>query len=166
MTTKSGNPSLDMTEADERKLNIPRTFGMLLIACAIGLISNWAGAGIDPLTALPGMAILFACSFLGFVLARFMPFYLPAVAWVSLVAILITIPGVPGSETVLAAVKQLNFLSLATPALAYGGLALSQSEFNIAKKSGWKLVIVAICVMIGTYLGSVVIADVTLRLMD
>ena len=62
------------------------------------------------------------------------------------------------------AVSRLNFLALATPALAYGGLALTQTEFRIARTSGWKIVIVAICVMFGTYIGSVVIADLTLRL--
>ncbi len=56
-------------------------------------------------------------------MARFMPFYLPSVAWISLVAILVTIPGVPGSAFVTDAVAKLNFLALATPALAYAGLA-------------------------------------------
>nr|WP_318254732.1 hypothetical protein [Ochrobactrum sp. UNC390CL2Tsu3S39] len=98
------------------------------------------------------------------ILARFMPFYLPSVAWVSLIAIFITIPGVPGAEYVLANVGELNFLALATPALAYGGLALTRNEFEIARRSGWKIVIVAICVMIGTYLGSVVVADLVLRI--
>ena len=97
-------------------------------------------------------------------MARFIPFYLPSVAWISLVAILVTIPGVPGSAFVTDAVAKLNFLALATPALAYAGLALTQNEFAIARRSGWKIVIVAICVMLGTYLGSVVIADLTLRL--
>ena len=92
-----------------------------------------------------------------------MPFYLPAVAWTSLLAILVTIPGIPGTAWVLAQVETLNFLALATPALAYGGLALTKGEFDIAKRSGWKIVIVAICVMFGTYIGSVLIADFTLR---
>jgi hypothetical protein len=65
---------------------------------------------------------------------------------------------------VVAKVADLNFLALATPALAYGGLALTRNEFEIARRSGWKIVIVAICVMIGTYLGSVIVADLTLRI--
>ena len=70
----------------------------------------------------------------------------------------------PGAAFVTDAVAKLNFLALATPALAYAGLALTANEFAIARRSGWKIVIVAVCVMLGTYLGSVVIADLTLRL--
>lgn len=54
--------------------------------------------------------------------------------------------------------------AMATPALAYAGLALTKNEFTIARKSGWKIVVVAICVMFGTYIGSVVIADLVLRI--
>ena len=149
---------------DERKINVARYSGLLLIACAIGLVSNWVGTGTSPAAALPGMAILYLVSVAGLALARYVPFYLPAVAWTSLLAILVTIPGIPGTAWVLAQVETLNFLALATPALAYGGLALTKGEFDIAKRSGWKIVIVAICVMFGTFMGSVVIADLTLRL--
>ncbi|MNL22764.1 hypothetical protein D3C87_1441240 [compost metagenome] len=85
-------------------------------------------------------------------------------AWTSLLAILVTIPGIPGSAWVISQVEALNFLALATPALAYGGLALTKGEFDIARKSGWKIVIIAVCVMFGTYIGSVFIADIALRI--
>ncbi len=149
---------------DERKVNVITYSGLLLIACAIGLVANWVGTGTNPLVALPGMAILYLVSVAGLVLARYMPFYLPGVAWTSLLAIVVTLPFVPGSAWTLEKVNALNFLALATPALAYGGLALTKGEFDIARKSGWKIVIVAICVMFGTYIGSVVIADLSLRI--
>ncbi|HEV7306692.1 hypothetical protein [Ensifer sp.] len=155
---------LALSPEDERKLDVVGHAGLLLIACAIGLVANWVGTGTSPLTALPGMATLYAACIVGLALARFVPFYLPSVAWVSLIAILITIPGVPGAAWVSEKVEHLNFLALATPALAYGGLALTASEFAIARRSGWKIVIVAICVMVGTYMGSVVVADLFLRL--
>jgi hypothetical protein len=136
---------------------------MLTVASAIGLVANWTATGTSPAAALPGMAILYAASAAGLLLAHFLPLRLPAVAWVSLLAILITIPGAPGSAAVLEAVGKLNFLALATPGLAYGGLALTHKEFEIARRSGWKIVLVAICVMFGTYIGSVIVADATLR---
>lgn len=170
MTSQSVKKKLDtltlsVETTDERKIDVLENALLLIIACFLGLISNWVGTGVTPVQALPGMAVLYAASLGGLVLARYMPFYLPSVAWVSLIAIIITIPGVPGSEFVLAEVGELNFLALATPALAYGGLALTRNEFEIARRSGWKIVIVAICVMIGTYLGSVVVADLMLRVM-
>ena len=162
--TSSVEHTLPVDGEDERKIDVIRYSGLLLIASAIGLVSNWVAMGADPLTALPGMAVLYIVSVAGLLLARLVPFYLPSVAWTSLLAILVTIPGIPGSAWVLAQVEVLNFLALATPALAYGGLALTKGEFDIARKSGWKIVIVAICVMLGTYLGSVIIADITLRI--
>ncbi|MEN5278280.1 hypothetical protein ABE527_15190 [Brucella sp. TWI432] len=156
--------TLSVESTDERKIDILENALLLIIACFLGLIANWVGTGVTPVQALPGMAVLYAASLGGLIMARYMPFYLPSVAWVSLIAIIITIPGVPGSEFVLAKVGELNFLALATPALAYGGLALTRNEFEIARRSGWKIVIVAICVMIGTYLGSVVVADLMLRI--
>lgn len=155
---------LPLNTEDERKIDLVKHSGLLLIACAIGLIANWVGTGTSPLVALPGMAVLYVACIVGLGFARFVPFYLPGVAWVSLIAILITIPGVPGAAWVSEQVEHLNFLALATPALAYGGLALTASEFAIARRSGWKIVIVAICVMVGTYMGSVVVADLFLRL--
>lgn len=149
---------------DERKINVVRYSGLLLVACAIGLMSNWVATGTNPIAALPGMAVLYALSVAGLLMARYIPMPLPSVAWTSLLAIAVTIPGVPGAAWTLAQVQALNFLALATPALAYGGLALTKGEFDIARKSGWKIVIVAICVMFGTYIGSVVIADISLRL--
>ena len=149
---------------DERKANVARQASLLLIACGVGLISNWVGTGTSPLTALPGMVILYLLSVAGIIMARFIPLSLPGVAWTSLLAILVTLPAIPGTAWVLAQVEALNFLALATPALAYGGLALTKGEFDIARRSGWKIVIVAICVMFGTYIGSVIIADISLRL--
>lgn len=146
------------------KTGILETIGLLVVACVIGLVSNWVGAGHSPAEALPGMGVLFLCSVIGLLCARWIRIGIPAVGWVSLIAIAVTIPGVPGADWVVEACKRVDFLSLATPALAYGGLALSKAEFAIARRSGWKIVIVAICVMLGTYLGSVIIANLTLGL--
>jgi len=161
---KSSAADLPFASEDERKVPIAGHSGLLLIACAIGLIGNWVATGVTPVAAAPGMAVLYVVCVAGLVLARYMPFYLPRIAWASLLAIVATLPGVPGSAWVTEQVGTLNFLALATPALAYGGLALTQNEFAIARRSGWKIVVVAICVMFGTFIGSVIIADLALRL--
>ena len=157
------SPTPPFESAEKGKIDVGRNAGRLVVACFLGLIANWVGTGATPVEALPGMAILYAASVIGLCCARFMPFYLPGVAWISLVAILFTIPGAPGAGFVSAEVEKLDFLAIVTPALAYGGLALTSNEFAIARRSGWKIVVIAICVMIGTYLGSVVVADLMLR---
>lgn len=156
--------TLPLESEDERKVDVVRYSGLLVIAAALGLMANWIATGTAPVVALPGMVILYLLSVAGLLLARYVPFYLPSIAWTSLLAIIVTIPGVPGSAWVVSEVGTLNFLALATPALAYAGLALTRGEFEIARRSGWKIVIVAICVMFGTYIGSVIIADLVLRI--
>jgi len=149
---------------ENASIDLGQHAALLLIVCAIGLIGNWIATGTTPIAAFPGMAILYAMSMAGLAIAKFVPFYLPSVAWISAIAILLTIPGMPGGAWITAEVNRVNFLALATPCLAYAGLALSSNEIHIAKTSGWKIVIVAICVMFGTFIGSVVVADIILRL--
>jgi len=160
------NNEISITEApaEGRAIDLAGHAVLLVVVCAIALVGNWVATKVTPLDALPGMACLYVMTMVGLVIAKYMPFYLPSVAWISLVAIIATIPGVPGAAFVSEAVSKINFLVMATPALAYAGLALTQQEFTIARKSGWKIVVVAICVMFGTYIGSVVIADLTLRI--
>lgn len=95
----------------------------------------------------------------GLVLTQVAPFKLPSVAWISLVGIVSTMPWTPGSAWILDKVSHVNFLTLATPCLAYAGIAIARQEIEIARKSGWKLFIVAVLVMTGTYVGSAFVAD-------
>ena len=156
VTTQTGN---------DNPVGILQTASLLAIIAAIALVGNWIATGVHPIEALPGMLVLCAVSLVGLGIGRIAPFHMPTVAWVSLIAIIVTIPGVPGQAAVLSLVDKVNFLALATPILAYAGLALSQQEFSLARRAGWKIVIVAICVMLGTFMGSTIIADLTLRLL-
>jgi hypothetical protein len=53
---------------------------------------------------------------------------------------------------------------LATPVLAYAGLAITREEVATFARSGWKLFVVAIFVFVGTYVGSAAIAQLVLTL--
>ena len=61
-------------------------------------------------------------------------------------------------------VEGINFLALAVPPLAYAGFAISKLEIDVLKRSGWKILLVAIMVFLGTYVGSAVIAEITLQI--
>ncbi|HLS21434.1 MAG TPA: DUF3100 domain-containing protein, partial [Paenalcaligenes sp.] len=129
--------------------------------CFVAWLSN-AAAGIALMDALPGMIILYVMTIIGLVVTRFMPFYLPSVAWVSLVSIVLTLPWIPGSEWMLEHLAQVNFLAIVTPVLAYAGLALTPREFTMFRRTGWKLIITALLVFTGTFVGSAIIADILL----
>jgi len=133
---------------------------VLAVVSLICLIMNTVGPGIAVGEGLIGMVVIYAITMIGLVLTKIAPFYLPSVAWISLVGILATLPWAPGSEWIVTQVKNVNFLSLATPALAYAGFAIARNEIETAKKSGWKLAVIAAFVFLGTYVGSVVVAQV------
>ncbi len=101
---------------------------------------------------------------LGVVLTKFIPFYLPSVAWISLVGIAATLPFLPWGPWFTGVVEGIDFLAMAVPALAYAGLAVSKLELEVMRRSGLKLLLVAVLVFIGTYVGSAAIADLVLSL--
>lgn len=137
---------------------------VLVVISALCLVGNTVGPGNPVIDGLIGLVVLYAIVMAGVALAKWMPFYLPSVAWISLVGIVITLPGMPGQEWIVAQTESVNFLILATPCLAYAGLAIARNEIEIAKTSGWRIALVAVFVLAGTYLGSALIADVVLSL--
>ncbi|HEY9040415.1 MAG TPA: hypothetical protein VIN05_15910 [Roseovarius sp.] len=153
------------TELDliaERKLSLSAHALVLVIICAIGLVGNTVATDIPIADGFVGLIVLYVISIVGLVLTQVVPIKLPSVAWISLIGILVTLPWTPGSEWIVARATNVNFLTLATPCLAYAGIAIAKQEIDIAKSSGWKIFIVAVLVMTGTYIGSAFIADLFL----
>jgi len=151
-----------MDPTAERKLSLSAHALVLVIICAIGLVGNTVATDIPIADGFVGLIVLYVISMVGLVLTEVVPIKLPSVAWISLIGILATLPWTPGSEWIVAQATNVNFLTLATPCLAYAGIAIAKQEIDIAKSSGWKIFIVAVLVMTGTYLGSAFIADLFL----
>ena len=143
-------------------LSVWQSVALLTVICVVLLLSNWVGQDVSPISALPAMLILFACCIIGILLKQVIPINVPAIAWISIVAILISLPQFPMSEYVLVETEKLGVLQLITPVLAYAGFAISQMEVNLFKKSGFKIAVVAILTFTGTFLGSAMIAQVML----
>ncbi|MDN5567914.1 MAG: hypothetical protein L0G27_04040 [Paracoccus sp. (in: a-proteobacteria)] len=145
-------------EADP-KPNLLEHALMLCVVCVICLIGNTVATDNSFAQGLVGLVVILAIVMIGLVLTAAVPLKLPSVAWISLVGIVATLPWTPGSAWVLDKVTHVNFLTLATPCLAYAGIAIARTEIEIAKTSGWKIFIVALLVMTGTYVGSAFVAD-------
>lgn len=143
-------------------LSMGQTFILLAVICVVLLFSNWVGQGVNPIDGLPAMLILFACCVVGILLKRVIPFNVPAIAWISIVAILISLPQFPFNAYVLEETAKMGVLQLLTPVLAYAGFAISQMEVDLFKKSGFKIAVVAILTFTGTFIGSAMIAQVML----
>ncbi|OZA94671.1 MAG: hypothetical protein B7X57_00575 [Erythrobacter sp. 34-65-8] len=153
--------SVSDPDQERPEKNLGQTAVAVAIVCAVAWISNIVN-GAPLMQALPGIIILYVMSMIGLGIARIMPFYLPSIAWVSLVSIIATVPGFPGSAWMVSQLSHVNFLAIVTPVLAYAGLALANREFTMFRKTGWKLIITALLVFTGTFLGSAIIAQIFL----
>ncbi|CAM4265371.1 hypothetical protein [Jeotgalicoccus halotolerans] len=136
----------------------------LTIVAAMALLGNFIGYEVMPLAALPGMISLMVIVLIGMIIHEVLPFKrLPAIAYIGLLAFILTIPGVPGAEKIAEWTAEVNLLALTTPILAYAGISIGNSWADFAKM-GWKTIIIGMLVLLGTYLGSAIIAEIILRI--
>ncbi|ASK62452.1 hypothetical protein CFK37_09965 [Virgibacillus phasianinus] len=128
------------------------------------LIGNWIGYDVMPLAAMPGIVTLALISLAGLVIHRLIGYKkIPSIAYIGILAFVLTIPGVPGSEQIVAWTSKVNLLAIATPILAYAGISIGRSWADFARL-GWKTIVVGMCVLLGTYLGSAIVAEIILRM--
>lgn len=142
--------------------NIQEWVLLLGIFGITSLIGNWAGYDILPLAAVPGMITLIVICLAGFILKELIPINFPSIAYISIIGVIVSMPWFPGSEKVVQWTSEVQLLALATPILAYAGIAIGRSWTDFVKL-GWKTIVVATLVMLGTFLGSAVIAEIILR---
>ena len=143
-------------------MNLKETLGVLLLVGALSLVANFIGYKHSFAAALPGMLILIGISIAGIALGKVMPGGVPAVAYVVTLGCILTYPAVPGADYINEAMKKVNFLALTTPILAYAGIAIGK-DLDALKKLGWRIVVVACVVFVGTYIGSAIIAQLLLK---
>lgn len=142
--------------------NIQEWVLLLGIFGITALVGNWAGYDILPLKAVPGMITLVVICLAGFILKELIPINFPSIAYISIIGVIVSMPWFPGSEKVVQWTSEVQLLALATPILAYAGIAIGRSWTDFVKL-GWKTIVVATLVMLGTFLGSAVIAEIILR---
>ena len=143
--------------------NIQEWTLLLLIFGVIAAFGNWIGYSVVPLSTIPGMVVLILICLAGLILQHVLPVNIPSVAYIGIIGILVSMPVMPGSEYVVKWTQDINILALATPILAYAGIAIGRSWTDFVKL-GWRSIVVAMFVMVGTFLGSALIAELVLRM--
>lgn len=88
---------------------------------------------------------------------------LPMVFWVSIIAVVISLPGFPGGDWVIHYTKLVGFLPITTPVLAYCGLSLGK-DIDAFKRLSWRIVPVALAVGAGSFICATVLAEIILHL--
>ena len=144
------------------KLSLKDSAIILLITSIITLFGNFAGYNVSILEALPGMVILLLVSVLGIMLSNVMPGNIPSVAYIVTLSTILTIPGVPFAEEIFLYTSKVNFLALTTPILGYAGIYTGKNLDDL-KKTGWRIVVLTLAIIFGTYFFSALIAQIILK---
>ncbi|MFZ0475933.1 MAG: hypothetical protein WAM18_10745 [Halobacillus sp.] len=143
--------------------NIQEWSLLLIIFGVTSLLGNWMGYDIMPLTAAPGMLVLVLVCLAGFILHRLIPIEFPSVAYIAIIGVLISMPWMPGADYIVAWTNEVQLLALTTPILAYAGIAIGRSWTDFVRL-GWRTIVVASLVLLGTFLGSALISELILSL--
>lgn len=136
---------------------------MLGIAGLGMMLANWVGFSVAFTQSLPGVLVLLGISLIAVFLDKIIPLKLPVVAYCSIIGLLLACPISPVSNFVIEAAGKINFTAPLTMVGAFAGMSIS-SQIKEFLKQGWKMVIVSIFVMTGTFLGSLAIAQFVLSI--
>nr|WP_300326196.1 hypothetical protein [uncultured Anaerostipes sp.] len=137
---------------------------VLFILSGIGIaLANFVGFDVGFMDSLPGIVILLAISIVGVVIHKLVPLQLPIVAYVSLLGLLAASPISPAREFVIEAAGKINFTAPLTMVGAYAGMSIS-GQIKSFLKQGWKMILIGVFVMTGTFIGSALIAQVVMKI--
>lgn len=131
---------------------------ILLIFSVMTAVGNWIGFHSPLQESLIGMIILCIISLMGLILEKVLPWSVPSILYISIIGLIIAIPWSPLSQQVIYYTSQIDIVSLTTILLAYAGIAMGK-DIRDFKKVGLRGVLVTFFVILGTYLGSSIIAQ-------
>lgn len=116
---------------------------------------------VSVLTGIPGVLILLAIALAGSILGAVIP-KIPTAIWITLIGVLVAMPyNTVTAPFVVAEVNKIGILPTCTPILAYAGVSIGK-DWTEFKRIGWRGIVVALFVMVGTYVGSALIAQAIL----
>ena len=139
-------------------------WGLLLIISGLGIaLANFVGFEVGFMDSLPGILILLAISAVAVVISKVVPLKLPIIAYCSIIGLLVASPICPAREFIIASADKINFTAPLKLVGAYAGISISDQIKSFVKQ-GWKMIIIGVLVMTGTFLGSACIAQLVLGL--
>lgn len=140
-------------------LTLPEMVLAWVVAGVLALVGNQIGYKHVPfMDALPGMALMIVVVAAGMGVYTVTGRKVPAVCWVSLVAMGLTYPGTPYAADIKAMTDKVDFLALTTPMLAYAGLSIAK-DVPAFRRLGWRIVVTSLCANAGTFIFATIIAQ-------
>ena len=139
---------------------------ILLVTGVFSWVANLINIHPDLGGSAIGVFLLVVLASLGIFISKLPGFHkLPMVFWVSIVAVVVSIPGFPGGDVVLSYTKQVSFLALTTPLLAYAGLSVGK-DMEAFKALSWRIIPVALAVAAGSFICATILAEIMLGHVD
>lgn len=127
------------------------------------IINMKAGNEIKLFSCVPALLLLALASLAGILLRAVVKINVPAIVYTCLIAAIVSLPCFPWYQMIINIIGGLQFNAVLTPILAFTGISVGRDLAGFIK-AGPKLLIVSICVFIGTYLGSAMISQIGLML--
>jgi len=128
------------------------------VTTALCIIGNWIVSGELSIVMLFGGLIMIAISLLGDTVYQFTGKKIPAVCWVSFIAMYATSPWCPVATEIAAVTKTIGVLPIITPMLTFAGLSIAK-DIPAFRKLGWRIVVVSFIANFGTFIGAALIAE-------
>ncbi|NSF73441.1 hypothetical protein G4952_06300 [Blautia wexlerae] len=139
--------------------------GLLLMVSVVIILTNVIGYKMPVGDSIIGVLLLSAISLVGLTISNFMSRFvkLPSMMYVSLLGLLLSCPVSPVKDIVVETTTPVAFLAPATALGAFAGISLGKDLKEFAKM-GWKLVLITLFVITGTFIFSALVADVVLKI--
>jgi len=151
----------DVTEDAEatEKLPVIQIISIWLGVGGIALAANYiAFKTIPDSSTVAGVAIVLLCVAIGYAVYKLTRSLVPAVLWISLIAMALTYPTLPYAAETAALTGRINFLALATPVIALAGLSIAK-DLPVFRKLGWRIVVASLAANAGTFIGGAFVAQ-------
>ena len=139
--------------------------GLLLKVSVIIILTNIIGYKMPVKDSIIGVLLLSAISLIGLTISKFMSRFvkLPSMMYVSLLGLLLACPVSPVKDIVVGTTTPVAFLAPATALGAFAGISLGK-DLKDFTKMGWKLVLITLFVITGTFIFSALVADIVLKM--
>ncbi|OXC74085.1 DUF3100 domain-containing protein [Caballeronia sordidicola] len=129
------------------------------VTAVFALGCDWITHGTTPFMGLPGMLIMVLATIIGDAIYTVTGRKIPAVCWVSIVAMFMTSPLCPWASQISTYSAQNDFLGITTPMLTFAGLSIAK-DIPAFRRLGWRIVLVSFVANAGTFLGASLVAQI------
>lgn len=150
-----------------QKLDGKKLFTQIILMIVIGamiLVRQYISSGASIMEAIPGMAIMILTAMIAIIIKDIFPNSLfPAFGFATIIGLLLSIPGNPISDIFNEHIKNISFMAITTPLLAFAGISVG-NKIHELKKMSWKIVVISLLVFTTIFFACATIGHIVLKM--